>query len=66
MTRIEELLKQRDEIDAAIEAEYKKEQEAAARGEAEAQLNLGIIHYQGQGVPQNFNAAFAAFKLSAE
>ena len=66
MTRIEELILQRKAIDAEIEAEYKKEHEAAARGEAEAQFNLGIIYYKGQGVPQNFAEAFAAFKLSAE
>ena len=51
MTRIEELVLQRQAIDAEIEAEYKKEGEAAARGEAEAQFNLGLIYYKGQGVP---------------
>ena len=66
MTRIEELILQRKAIDAEIEAEYKKEHEAAARGEAQAQFNLGIIYYKGQGVPQNFAEAFSAFKLSAE
>jgi len=45
MTRIEELILQRTAIDAEIEAEYKREQEAAARGEADAQFNLGIIYY---------------------
>ena len=40
MTRIEELVLQRQAIDAEIAAEYKKEGEAAARGEAEAQFNL--------------------------
>jgi TPR repeat protein len=45
MTRIEELILQRTAIDAEIEAEYKREQDAAARGEADAQFNLGIIYY---------------------
>lgn len=66
MTRIEELILQRTAIDAEIEAEYKREQEAAARGEADAQFNLGIIYYKGQGVPQNFVEAFGAFKLVSE
>jgi TPR repeat protein len=66
MTRIEELILQRTAIDAEIEAEYKREQEAAARGEADAQFNLGIIYYKGQGVPQNFAEAFGAFKLASE
>lgn len=47
MTRIEELILQRTAIDAEIEAEYKREQDAAARGEADAQFNLGIIYYKG-------------------
>jgi TPR repeat protein len=66
MTRIEELILQRTAIDAEIEAEYKREHEAAARGEADAQFNLGIIYYKGQGVPQNFAEAFGAFKLASE
>ena len=52
MTRIEELILQRKAIDAEIEGEYKREHEAATRGEAEAQFNLGIIYYKGQGVPK--------------
>ena len=66
MTRIEELVLQRNAIDLEIEAEYKKEHEAAARGEADAQFNLGLIYYKGQGVPQNFAEAFRAFKLASE
>ena len=65
MTRIEELVLQRQAIDAEIEAEYKKEGEAAARGEAEAQFNLGLIYYKGQGVPENYAQAFAAFTLAS-
>jgi hypothetical protein len=42
MTRIEELVLQRKAIDAEIEAEYKKEREAAARGEAESQFNFTL------------------------
>ena len=66
MTRIEELVLQRQAIDAEIAAEYKKEGEAAARGEAEAQFNLGLINYKGQGVEQNYVQAFNAFKLASE
>ena len=66
MTRIEELVLQRQAIDAEIAAEYKKEGEAAARGEAEAQFNLGLIYYKGQGVPQDYVEAFGSFKLASE
>jgi hypothetical protein len=45
MTRIEELVLQRKAIDAEIEAEYKKEREAAERGEAEAQFNLSVFKW---------------------
>jgi len=38
MTRIEELVLQRQAIDAEIEAEYKKEGEAAARGKLKHNL----------------------------
>jgi len=65
MTRIEELVLKRNAIDAEIEAEYQKEREAAARGEAEAQFNLGMIYFKGHGVPENFAEAFNAFKLAA-
>jgi hypothetical protein len=43
MARIEELILQRQAIEAEIDAEYKKEGVAAARGDAEAQFNLGVI-----------------------
>jgi TPR repeat protein len=52
MTRIEELILQRKAIDAEIEAEYKREHEAAAKGEADAQFNLGIIYYKGKVCPK--------------
>ena len=44
MSRMEELLKQKKDIIAAIEAEYKKGLEAAAQGQAEAQYNLGVMY----------------------
>ena len=65
MSKIEELLKQQQEIAAAIQAEYAKSREAAEKGEALAQYALGIIYCKGQGVPQNFAEAGRCFKLAA-
>jgi len=42
MTKLEELLEQQIEIAAAIDAEVKKNQEAAAKGDSEAQFNLPL------------------------
>jgi TPR repeat protein len=66
MTKMEELLKQQQEIVAAIEAEFERGREAAAKGEADAQYNLGVMHYKGQGVKQNYQKAMNCFKLAAE
>lgn len=63
---MEELLKQQQEIVAAIEAEYERSREAAAKGEADAQYNLGVMYYKGQGAKQNFKEAMSCFKLAAE
>jgi len=37
----------------------------AAQGEAEAQNNLGLRYYQGQGVPQDYAEALKWFRLAA-
>ena len=66
MTRMEELLKQQEEIVAAIAAEYKRGQESAAKGESEAQYNLAVMYHKGQGVAQNFAEAVTCYKLAAE
>ncbi len=39
---------------------------AAARGDAKAQYNLGVMHGQGQGTPQDFGRAERFFTQSAE
>ena len=66
MRKMEELLKQQQEILAAIAAEYKRSREAAAQGESIAQYNLGVIYCKGQGVQQNLTEACRYFKLAAE
>ena len=38
----------------------------AEQGDANAQTNLGVIFYKGQGVPQNYMKAAVLFRLSAE
>src|SRR4029450_8402071 len=37
----------------------------AAQGEAEAQNNLGLRYYKGQGVPQDYAEALKWFRLAA-
>lgn len=65
MTKLEELLEQQIEIAAAIDAEVKKNQEAAAKGDSEAQFQLAVINHKGQGFKQNFGEAIKCFKLAA-
>ena len=65
MTRLEELLEQQIKIAAAIDAEVKKNQDAADKGDSEAQFQLAVINYKGQGVKQNFGEAIKCFKLAA-
>ena len=38
---------------------------AAAQGHAKAQYNLGLMYWQGQGVPRNFVQAHMWWTLSA-
>ena len=38
---------------------------AAARGDAAAQFNLGVMYFHGQGVPQDYVQAHLWFNLSA-
>ena len=57
MSKIEELLKQRQEIEAAIQAEYARSKAEADKGQAQAQYELGVMHAKGQGVPQNLAEA---------
>ena len=58
MTKLEELLKQQTELDAAIAVEVKKSEDAAIKGDSEAQFQVANLHYKGQGVKQNFAEAF--------
>ena len=39
---------------------------AAKQGEASAQYNLGLMYFRGEGVPQDYGAAFDWFQLAAE
>jgi TPR repeat protein len=39
---------------------------AAEQGKAEAQFSLGLMHYHGQGIPQDFAEAVRCFRLAAE
>ena len=39
---------------------------SAEQGDAEAQYNLGVMHYNGDGVPQDYAKAFELFTKSAE
>jgi TPR repeat protein len=39
---------------------------AAARGEAEAQNNLGVMYANGRGVPQDYAEAVSWFRKAAE
>ena len=65
MSRMEELLKQQHDIALAIEAEFTRGRDAAAKGEAEAQYNLGVMYQKGQGVAKNEAGAMRCYKLSA-
>ncbi len=65
MSRMDELLQQQEEIVAAIKIEYARGIEAAAKGEADAQYNLGVLHYKGQGVKQDYQEAMRLFKAAA-
>ena len=37
----------------------------AAQGSAEAQVNLGLMYYKGQGIPQDYAEALKWFRLAA-
>ena len=49
MTRLEELLKQQIEIASAIAIEVKKSEDAANKGDAEAQFELAGLNFKGEG-----------------
>ena len=38
---------------------------AAEQGDASAQYNLGLMYYNGQGLPQNYQLAYMWFSLAA-
>ncbi|MGI9229087.1 MAG: tetratricopeptide repeat protein, partial [Gammaproteobacteria bacterium] len=39
---------------------------AAKRGDADAQFGLGVMHYVGEGAPQNYVEAARWYRLAAE
>ena len=49
------------DMDAAFTAFSK----AAEQGDAKAQTNLGVMYYEGQGVPQDYVQAHMWFNLAA-
>jgi TPR repeat protein len=51
---------------AEEQADFQKTLEAAEQGHAEAQFNLGLMYYNGQGVPQEYKAAVQWFRKAAE
>ena len=48
------------------ESEFERTERLAKRGDAKAQCNLGIIYYNGKGVPQDYKEAIKWFTKSAE
>ena len=66
MSRLEKLLQQQKEIVAAIEVEIAKEREAASKGHADAQFELGLIYEQGRGLAQDYGEAARCYKQAAE
>jgi len=59
-----------DALNAADRGDYKTAYKLwlplAELGDAEAQHLLGLMYYEGQGVPQDYNEAVKWFRLSAE
>ncbi len=57
-------------VDAANKGDYKTAlrefQPFAEQGDARAQFNLGLIYYNGKGVPQDYKEAVKWLSLSAE
>ena len=39
---------------------------AADQGDAQAQYNLGVMYYEGQGVSQDYSAAMKLFRMAAD
>jgi TPR repeat protein len=57
-------------LEAAAVRKYKTElrniQELANRGDPDALFHLGLMHYEGWGVPQSYAEALKLFELAAE
>ena len=41
-------------------------EKAAEQGDADAQYNLGVMYYDGQGVDVNYKKAFECYEKAAE
>ena len=48
------------------ETAYKLFLPLAEQGDADAQFNLGVMYYGGEGVPQDYAEAIKLWKLAAE
>ncbi len=46
--------------------EFEKLQKAAEQGDDKAQYNLGLCYFNGEGAPQDFNAAVKWFRQAAK
>lgn len=46
--------------------DFQKTKKKAEQGNAKAQCDLGLMYFDGKGVPQNFFLAYAWFNLSAK
>ena len=45
---------------------FKETKKVAEGGDANAQLNLGVMYYNGEGVPQDYKEAVKWYRMSAE
>lgn len=49
-----------------VMAQYEKYIDAAKQGDVDAQYNVGLYYYRGQGVEKNFTQALYWFTKAAE
>ena len=53
-------------LSACTSEEFDKTSTLAERGNARAQLNLGVMHHKGQGVTQDYKQAVKWYRKAAE
>lgn len=62
---MEELLLEQERIAAAIEAEFIRARDEAAKGASQAQYELALLLHFGLGVPKDYPQAMRLYKLAA-